>query len=1242
MTKRIRGAAVSCLGLGLALLPHVSQAQAVYGSVFGTVTDNTGASIPNATITVTDEAKGTSVTAQSNGSGDFTVEHLIPDLYDIKVSASGFQAFETQHLQVNADTGAKVAAQLTVGAASQTVQVNANEVPELKTDRADVSMVLSARTVDSLPVPNRNFTNLELLLPGAQLLGWSHAADENPQGSSQIQIDGQAFGGVAYELDGTDNEDPILGIIVINPNLDSVTESKIATQNFDAEFGKAVSAVVTVQTKSGGNSFHGSAFDYRQSNANLARNPFSQAKRNPVTNAFIPGGLRNQFGGSIGGPILKDKAFFFGDYQGLRQKVGSSAQMTVPSAHLVATCLGAAPTVTGVPGCDFSEYATALGPAGIIYQQNGQPYPGNVIPAAQISQPSLNLLTLLQPYAPNSGGNFSGLQNNFAGSGTGIFNSDQWDARVDFQATQKIHAFARFSRFTDTLSGNTLFGAAGGAGFGINGFGGTSVGANDSTAAGADVAVNANLLTDFRLGYYRYNIVTSKYDQSTPLATQLGIMGLNLGDRFTDGAPGFNLTDVGSSGGPTNPQSGGSQYGSGLNITRCNCPTTEKEDQYQIVNNWTKIFGNHSAKFGADLRYARNLRVPSDTDRAGLLSFGTGPTSNPNLKTPGGLGFASFLLGDVTQFGRYISTQNNAKEFQKRTFFYGQDTWRVTPALTVNYGLRWELYFPETVNGPAHGGLMNFNNASTGTGYINVASVGGVPSNMGWDVSLGALAPRLGVAYQLNPKTVIRSGYGRSFDLGVFGSIFGHTVTQNLPVLANQQINATGGPTSSAFNLTTTQTVPVPGYAFPVVPANGLLPAPGYAVSPAARPNSLRLPTIDAWNLSVQRSITPTLSLTMAYVGNKGTHTLSAGDGNTTNPNEAAITLPAQYSITGQTLNYDPSGGTCFPAGPNCTASGLNGTGGSTGKLITNNAVSNQTLLQRFYAGTLPGCNDPNYVTPAGLARGQCGWTNSIGYRGDDQDTHYNALQITVAKQFSKGLSFTSNYAWQRAYNYNSSFATWDRTAVKGRDDSLREQQVVFYGNYELPFGRNHQFASNVPAYVDEVIGGWQISPILTWAGGLPYTLSYSSCSSSVPGDAPCYPNGSGLNLPHSLGKFNAASQNRPWYPGGPTDATGKPIPLSQGPIYGFSATALDMIGTAGRNDIFGPSYFNTDLSLQKNFPIHESLFAQFRVDAYNAFNHINPTNPSGSIDQGPQTISGVAPAQFPTRQLQFSVRLQF
>ncbi len=1268
-----RTSAALAIGLGmlcLLCLPNAAHAQSVYGSIIGNVTDNTGAAIPGATVTITDEAKGTTVVVQSGPSGDYEAGHLIPDKYDLKVVFQGFETFETKGIQVYADTSPKIDAKMTVGGEAQTVEVNADSVPVLKTDRADVSTVFTQQDVSSLPVTGRNFTNLQLLLPGAQALSWAHAADENPQGSAQIQVDGQAFGGVAFELDGTDNQDAILGIIVINPPLDAISETKIATQNFDAEFGKAVSSVMTAQTKSGSNAFHGSVFDYRESNANLATNPYTQY---PGSGPF-PGGVRNQFGGSIGGPILKDKLFFFADYQGIRQKAGVSATTTIPTATVANTCLGtqavnATAAAAGVTaGCDFSDYLNAGGTGnGIVYQKNGTPYAGNVVPIAQISPQFLAIMKALQPYSDASitpqAGTLTGITSNYTTSGSGPFNNNQWDERLDYTLSEKIHLFERFSRFTDTLTGAQIFQAVGlgGPGLGYNNYGGNSTGANDSLAAGADYAISSSLLTDFRVGYYRYNIADSKNDQNVQAAANLGLVGLNTGETITNGLPDFNVTSPGN-GGVNN-------FGDGLNVSRCNCPLIEREDQFQVVNNWTKIIKTHSIKVGADLRYARNLRVPSDNNRTGILNIGNGPTSDPALTNSGGNGWASFALGQVSSFNRYVSTSTNAKEFQKRDFFYAQDTWRATPNLTVNLGLRYEIYFPESVNGKGNGALMPYNDG-TGDGYLHVAGYGNVPTNMGWTKSAYPFNPRIGVAYQFDPKTVIRSGYGRSFDIGVFGSMFGHVVTQNLPVLANQSLSSTGAATNYAFCLgpdtpgcTAAGSTgggaaagggPVPN-VFPTVPANGLLPAPGFNVTIKARPNSLRMPTIDAWNLSVQRTLTPTLSVTFAYVANKGTHTLSAGDGNNTNPDEAGLVLPAAYSVTGTPLHWDPS-----PALGTAATNPYYGLG-----IAANGGTNSAQYLTRYYGGTLPACQQPGYAAAAAAAgialpaNGGCGYgpngtSGNIAYYGDDQDSHFNALQITLAKQYTKGLSMNVNYAWQKGIDFNSGFATWNRRATEGRNNDIREQQVTIYGIWDLPVGRKGMFATSIPGWADEIIGGWQLSPVLNWASGEPFTLTYAECNAAVGGtSAPCYPNGRAGFLHTHLSSLDPTTHQRTFYQS--VVPAGHNLCDGGGTYNGFTCPGLDQIGNAGRNDAFGPSFFNTDLALQKNFPIHESLFAQFRVDAFNAFNIVSAGNPGGgsgstsSIETTGFINSGSGSSQFPgyapgaqPRQLQFSLRVQF
>ena len=1234
---------------------HSAMAQAVFGQIEGTVTDPTGAAIPNATITVTDVAKGTTVTLTSNGTGEFTVEHLIPDSYTIKVTAAGFKGYEIKSLPVFADTTPKVNAVLAVGAASdQVIEVNASDVPQLKTDRADVATVYTAAELTELPIPDHNFANLQLLLPGAVQLGWAHAASENPQGSKQIQIDGQAFGGVNYTLDGTDNQDAILGIIVINPNSESMSEAKIATQNFDAEFGKAVASVQTVQTKSGSNTFHGTLFDNREGNANLARDPFSVSKA-----AGYPAGLKNQFGGSFGGPIWRDKIFFFGDYQGVRQKIGSSAVGTVPSLLALDSCTGTTNASNGQPGCDFSQYL-ATGVTRQLYNNNPATngnvngpvaYTNNIIPLSQVSPQAVNLFKLLLAgkYTPNisTAGNFNGLTNNFSGGGTGIFNSNQWDVRGDATISGRMHVFGRFSRFTDTLSGASLFGPAGGPGLGVAGYGGVSQGANDSFAGGTDISINSKLTTDVRLGYFRYDIITHKND---PGNTNLPFIGENISGSTSAltvpvdyGTPDIQIADLNQtnlSGGATTTQNAGPQFGTGLNMNHCNCPLKEKEDQFQVVNNWTKMIGNHAVKFGVDLRYARNLRVPSDSDRTGVNNFGNGPTSNGST---GGLGFATFILGDVTQFNRYTSasaSETNAKEFQPRDFFYGQDTWRASSKLTVNAGMRYEYYAPERVNGAGNGALLNLQ-----TGYINVAGEGGLPLNMGVAAAKNTWNPRLGVAYQWNDKTVIRMGYGRSFDLGVFGSTFGHVVTQNIPVLANQSLSGTGSTSSYAFNLSNpgvagtasaygNATSPLVAFVSPTINSNGgiainaAIPGTsttiGQSVNVKARPFTMRLPTLDAWNAVIQRSITRTMTLEVAYVGNKGTHTLSDGDGNNTNPNEPAITLPGNYSVNGQALHYDPAGGTCITGSTNSAA--VCGTGavavGSSG------ATSNTTLLRRFTGGTLPACN------------GQCVWTQDISYYGDDQDTHYNALQLKLTKTMTKGLSMSANYAYQVGTDNASGFATWNKQAVIGNDQAIRRNAFTAYGLYELPFGKGKPFGGSVNGVVNGFIGGWQFSPTFFYQSGLPFSLSYSECGSVIPGDAPCQPNGNVGGLPMGVNGF-----------AGGTLTYFKPVAANLctagASTGGFTCPGLDQIGNVNRNTAWGPHFFNSDMSLTKSVTFHERYTAQLRMDAFNAFNHINLGNPGGSVDGSGGTIGG---GPFPAgtggttnpRQLQFTIHLQF
>ena len=438
-TKFWMGLAVGLVSLCL-LIPSAAFAQAVYGSILGTVTDPQGAAVAGAKVTVIDQRKGTEDATTTNADGNYSVTHLVPDTYTVRVEAAGFKVSEQKDVIVQADAGARVDLQTQVGGTSETVEVTA-EAPQLKTDRADVSYSFNEKYVEDVPILNRNFTQLQLLAPGSQkIVGWSHAATENPQGGQQIFTQGQHFSGTGFELDGTDNQDPILGIIVVNPNLDAVTEAKVALQNYDAEFGKAVASVVTAQTKSGSNDIHGSAFYYRRTDALYARDPFAQSTPDSLTGRFIPSSRWQQFGGTVGGPIIKDKLFFFGDYQGTRQSNGVSGLFTVPTDNVRSSCIAATNAASATPGfCDLSQYLGVAPGGGQVYDPttgnplNGNdrvPFAGNLIPIDRISQAAQNVLAKLPPAQS------AAVQNNFVGSGSGPFTQNSFDTRIDYTASQ--------------------------------------------------------------------------------------------------------------------------------------------------------------------------------------------------------------------------------------------------------------------------------------------------------------------------------------------------------------------------------------------------------------------------------------------------------------------------------------------------------------------------------------------------------------------------------------------------------------------------------------------------------------------------------------------------------------------------------------------------------------------------------------------------------------------------------------
>jgi hypothetical protein len=732
--------------------------------------------------------------------------------------------------------------------------------------------------------------------------------------------------------------------------------------------------------------------------------------------------------------------------------------------------------------------------------------------------------------------------NNYVATGSEAFDSNQWNTRWDYFINEKNSLFGRYSYAKFDKSAPGAFGLlAGGPALDRINFSGTSEVLNQSIAIGYTRTISPTLIADWRFGYMRYRVNVSPHGLGTSPAKDAGIPGLNLDDFFTSGLPAFYIEGQ-----------GGTNFGYALGVNQCNCPLAQREQQYQFVGNVTKVVNNHSIKLGGDVRRALNLRVPSDTHRAGELRFSPSNTArvDENGATQQGLGLATFLLGNVTGGGRYVSPTTDATESQPRLFWYAQDTWRVTPKLQLNYGLRWEMVFPERVNAAGNGGQLDLS-----TGEIVVAGVGGNPLTMIQEMNWKNFAPRLGVTYQLTPKTVVRAGYGWSYQIGTFGTLFGHNVTQNLPVLANQQfVRSTNF--GSAFTLAQGPNAPT----FPQPNQSGRFRLPA-GIGGKARPMDVVMPRVMQYNVTVQQQLTKDLAVSAGYVGNQGRHVF-AGDGPNFNVNEAAF-VPG---------------------------------------------VANSNLRKPFFS--------------------RYGWDQGIDFYCNCATNGYNSFQLQIDKRYSGGLTFTSNYTYQKAVGDSGDSFTflYNRPLGRGDRDNITRQQFVFAPSWEIPFGRGRKYGSNMNRAMDYALGGWNIGGITTMYSGRPFTPNIGDIPSTA-----VRPNAGPSNRPDQGSKSpyeGAQGDRRQWFVGGLGSA--------------FLLPANNTFGNFPLNGMRGPKFVNQDLSLAKNFALTEKFRFSLRGEAFNAFNHTNLGDPESNVTSpSAGRISGLAPS-YEMRRLQFALRLDF
>jgi hypothetical protein len=834
-------------------------AQAVFGNIAGTVTDYSGAAIVGASVAIRDVDRGTEYHTATKEQGGYEQGQLLAGPYTVEITAPGFTTFSSS-VQVHVDSTVKLDASLKVGSGAATVQVT-DQTPLLQTDRAEISTQLTTSEVEDLPLLGRNATGLAFTAPGTVLANFQVSDAENAQGGYQFATNGQQYFANGFLLDGTENNSAILGIAVINPNIDSLQELKLTTSNYDAEFGSVAGTLIQATTKSGTNSFHGSAFEYLRNTEFIAQNPFA------------PGSLPlhwNQFGGSVGGPILKDKLFIFADYQGTRETTGAPVTTTVPTAAERAGDLTSllGPVIAGAPLVQTTEGNFVAPQSGMVFDPttgnsdgsgrkaistNGQV---NVLPAVPAA------ITKLLAYLPqpNTGG-AGAIVNNYVGTGKSTFNDDQEDGRIDYTLNANSRIFGRYSISQFSASAPGAFGVlAGGPALSGANFAGSSNTDNQSLALGYTRTFSPTLILEARFGTYRYRVRVQPGDVGTTPANDAGIPGLNLGTDATSGMPAFYVNG-----------NGAFEFGYSLPINSCNCPLSETENHFQWVNNWTKILGTHTIGWGADIRRAQQTRIPSDSHRSGEITFDPATTGNYDADLAGqnsglttGAGIASLILGVPESFARYFTGAGLRPGLrQTRMFFFVQDNWRATPRLTLTYGLRYENYLPQNAAYP--GGAGSFDPA---TGDLLVAGVAPVSKTMNVTAYKSGFVPRIGVAYQLQPKTVIRGGFGSSFTPAGLGAVFGQAPDYDPPILLPQQLSPST-PYSSVYNL-------FAGPPLPTLPSGttGAYPLPNdlgvyYWFDP---PNSYRVPLAMFWNAAIQHQITPTMSIDAAYVGNVGRH----------------------------------------------------------------------------------------------------------------------------------------------------------------------------------------------------------------------------------------------------------------------------------------------------------------------------------------------------------------------------------
>ena len=1220
------------VALVLLLFSIPAFAQILYGSLTGTITDKTGAVIPNTSIKLTDQKTGAIRTTSANGVGVYSFLDILPGVYTLSISSTGnFAPFGQKDIQV--EPNRQLRTDVILAPASVATQITVTEAPPvLQSESAEVNSEISQTEISQLPLTSsqgRSYQALYNLIPGGTAVAEQNSTASNPSRAMSVNVNVADNKGNTTRIDGAVNYYGWLPyLIAYVPPPDSIENVSVTTNDFNAEQGQAGGASIKITTKSGTAQFHGSAWEYYQ-DAGVNARGYTQtaASLTSATNptGAVPKSVFDQFGFNIGGPVYipkvltgKKKRFFFDNFERTTRRQLISGLLSLPDATMITGNLSEAaslttiydpqPTVSGWQGlvnptlCPNPNAASSYTNGYLNYAcrpsftaeygETGNNV--NTIPGSRISTAASTMIANLAPIAKTISATSANLNNSMAndyyGVGTFAYNRNTNDAKINYAPNENTQIFGKYSIEPFSVADPEPLGPAGGGTL-DGGQPGAALGRIQNVGLGGSHVFTSNLVLDADFGYTRQ--VTGAQDAAdialgTYGVTTLGIPGTNGPSSLYFGQPAFVFNGL-----------------SGLGNQGMANPFSFRDNQFTGDVNLSWIKGKHQTKYGFTVyHFLLNHFQPTSgggvTNVRGGFDFLGGMTcgvtttaSKASCGTNAFTSLADYLLGLPNNTGQAVakalslSNPNSLRWWEYGA--YAQDQWTVTPKLTVTYGVRYEMY-------PApyrdHSGVYIADPTLPQSANVEIGGVGGNPENAGLQMGMGFFSPRLGGAYRLNDKTVIRTGAGLTVDpdsLRYLRDTFpidiapAYTSVNGAGTIAVDPANtanyASGQPMTLSY-----------GIPAPVIPnfSSGFasLPVSG---STSTAPKNFRRGYLESWNLFVQRDLGKDWVGNLGYVGNH--------------------MVRMQAGVSPYNSAPLPSGSTsCMANGQWNPSTGL--TGGCSFQV--------NTIFSQRWCNGLSNCYNSGGMTILGPVF----------------STMYDGMQSQLTHNAVNG-SYGAIYTWAHSIDYSDNGAgtgggstTFNYPTTyylnKGNAGFDRRQVLQVYGIYTLPLGHGQKWANS--GVISEIVGGFKLNGQFSHTSGAPFSVSSNSnvIGSLAPGFGATYANLTSSY--HQEGGHNrtfgdtTVSGGRPWFD--PSTFASVVEPAMTATMTPSQIPALVLPNT-GRNQFKGPGVSVFNASIFRSIHIYRESEFQFRFEAFNLFNHPLLNNPNTTVQSAANMAAG-------------------